>query len=151
TGVPRAIVSDGGSDLKKGIALFREVHPTTDHVYDITHKVALLLKKELESDPQWDRFISLSNLARRGLALTAAGFLVPPALKAKPRYMTVDCLVEWGGKVLRYWENPPAVPGPPLDQKRVEARLGWLRRYRKRLKRWATLLSVAQAAEHYVR
>ncbi len=151
TGVPRAIVSDGGSDLKKGIALFREAHPQTDHVSDITHKVALLLKKELEADPRWERFISLSNLARRGLALTAAGFLVPPALKAKARYMNVDGLVEWGGKVLRYLDDPPLVPGPPLDGKRVEARLGWLRDYRQRLARWAALLSVAQATEDYVR
>lgn len=151
TGVPRAIVSDGGSDLKKGVELFRQTHSTTDHVYDITHKVALLLKKELEADPKWEEFISESNLARRGLALTAAGFLVPPALKAKARYMNVDCLVEWGAKVLRFLDQPPAVPGPPLDQERIEARLGWLRSFRQRLQQWSALLSLAQAAEHYVR
>lgn len=73
TGVPRQIVSDGGADLKKGVELFRQAHPHTTHTYDITHKVACLLKKELESDPQWERFVSESNLARRGLALTARG------------------------------------------------------------------------------
>jgi hypothetical protein len=151
TGVPRAIVSDGGSDVKKGIALFRQAHPTTDHVYDITHKVALLLKKELEADPDWERFITESNLARRGLALTTAGFLVPPGLKAKARYMNVDALVEWGVKVLRYLDHPREVPGAPVDARLVEARLGWLRRYRRRLAQWSALLAVAQAAEHYVR
>jgi hypothetical protein len=151
TGLPRAIVSDGGSDVKKGITLFRQAHPTTDHVYDITHKVALLLKKELESDADWERFISESNLARRGLTLTTAGFLVPPALKAKARYMNVDCLVAWGVKVLHYLDRPRALPGEPLDLRRVEARVGWLRRYRRRLAQWSALLAVAQAAEHYVR
>lgn len=151
TGVPRAIVSDGGSDVKKGIALFRQAHPTTDAVYDITHKVALLLKKELEAEPDWERFITASNLARRGLTLTPAGFLVPPGLKAKARYMNVDCLVEWGVKVLRYLDQPPEVPGDPVDARLVENRLGWLRRYRRRLAQWSELLAVAQAAEHYVR
>lgn len=151
TGVPRAIVSDGGPDVKKGIELFRQAHPQTRHVYDITHKVALLLKKELEADPDWEKFIGESNLARRGLALTAAGFLVPPALKAKARYMNVDCLVEWGAKVLRFLDNPQAVPGPPLDLERIEARLGFLRNYRARLAQWSSLLSLTQTAEQYVR
>jgi hypothetical protein len=151
TGVPRAIVSDGGPDVKKGIALFRQAHPTTGHVYDITHKVALLLKKELEADPDWERFITESNLARRGLTLTPAGFLVPPGLKAKARYMNVDCLVEWGVKVLRYLDHPREVPGEAVDARLVAGRLGWLRRYRRRLTQWSALLAVAQAAEHYVR
>ena len=102
TGVPRQIVSDGGSDLKKGIALFRQAHPQSTPTYDITHKVACLLKKELEADPDWERFIGEANLARRGLALTSAGFLVPPALKTKARYMNLDSLVAWGRKVLAY-------------------------------------------------
>jgi len=151
TGTPRAIVSDGGPDVKKGIELFRQAHPTTDHVYDITHKVALLLKKELEADPDWEQFISASNLARRGLALTAAGFLVPPALKAKARYMNVDSLVEWGAKTLHYLDHPREVPDQPLDGERIEARLGWLRDCRERLTQWSALLSLAQTAEHYVR
>jgi hypothetical protein len=151
TGTPRAIVSDGGPDVKKGIELFRQAHPTTDHVYDITHKVALLLKKELEADPEWERFISASNLARRGLALTAAGFLVPPALKPKARYMNVDSLVEWGAKTLHYLDHPREVPGQPLDRERIEARLGWLRDCRERLTQWSGLLSLTQTAEHYVR
>lgn len=119
----------------------------------ITHKVALLLKKELEADPDWERFISQSNLARRGLALTAAGFLVPPALKAKARYMNVDCLVTWGQKVLAYLRrlhqlSDDRVSSEAVDVRRVEARLGWLRRYRRRLREWSALLAVAQAAEH---
>ena len=147
TGVPRQIVSDGGLDLKKGIELFRQAHPGAAHTYDITHKVALLLKKELESDSRWEEFVSQSSLARRGLTLTESGFLVPPALKSKARYMNVDCLVAWGRKVLAYLEQ--------LDDSakasRVEARLGWLRRYQPRLSEWSALLAVAQAAEHYVR
>jgi hypothetical protein len=50
TGVPRAIVSDGGSDLKRGVKLFCQDHPMVTHTYDIKHKMALFLKKELEGD-----------------------------------------------------------------------------------------------------
>jgi hypothetical protein len=155
TGIPRQIVSDGGPDLKKGIELFRQDHPTMAHVYDITHKVALLLKKELAVDSAWEDFVSESNVARRGLTLTSAGFLVPPGLKAKARDMNVDRLVAWGEKVLTYLDQRPCSPGDPafeeVDVRRVEARLSWLRRYRRQLKQWSGLMALGHAAEHYVR
>lgn len=81
-----------------------------DHTVQLgSHKglviVGLLLKKEFEADPDWETFLSESPLARRGLTLTAAGFLVPPPPKAKARYMNVDGLVAWGRKVLAYLES----------------------------------------------
>ena len=42
TGVPREILSDGGSDLQAGIAQFQQVHPETRAIYDIKHKTALV-------------------------------------------------------------------------------------------------------------
>lgn len=155
TGVPRQIVSDGGADLKKGIELFRQAHPHTTHTYDITHKVACLLKKELEADPAWEQFITESNLARRGLALTSAGFLVPPGLKTKARYMNLDSLVAWGRKALAYLKRlrrrRQKRTSATAEARLIEARLKGLRRFRGRLTEWSTLLAVAQAAEHYVR
>ena len=51
-GVPRLIVSDHGSDVKKGIERFREQHPTTATTYDMAHKGACLLKHRLGADPR---------------------------------------------------------------------------------------------------
>jgi hypothetical protein len=151
TGVPRAIVSDGGSDLKRGVSLFCQDHPTVTHTYDIKHKMALLAKKELEGDKNWDRYVSRANLARRGLTLTAGAFLVPPSLSAKARYMNADRLVAWGVKVLRYLDHPPQTPVLAVKEQLREARLGWLRDYRRPLAEWSALLALAGAAEHYVR
>jgi len=151
TGTPRAIVSDGGADLKRGVRLFRKTRPEVAHTYDIKHKMALLLKKELEGDEEWGQFVYQSNLARRGVALTSAAFLVPPSLSTKARYMNVDRLVAWGRRVLEYLDHPREVPGLAVDAKLVEARLGWLREYRCRLTEWSELLALAEASEHYVR
>jgi hypothetical protein len=151
TGVPRAIVSDGGSDLQRGVKLFCQTHGQVAVIYDITHKMALLLKKELEGDEDWERYIQQSNLARRGLTLTAAAWLVPPSLSSKARYMNVERLIAWGQKVLDYLDHPCEIPGAAVDPKLVEARLGWLREYREPLAAWSGLLSLAATSEHYVR
>ena len=55
-GVPRQIVSDRGSDLAKGIRLFQQEHPEVIDTYDITHKMACLLKGLLANDASWQAF-----------------------------------------------------------------------------------------------
>jgi hypothetical protein len=64
-GVPAQIVSDHGGDLAKGIALFRQEHPGVVDTYDISHKLACLLKAELEPDPPWQEFLRQAGRTRR--------------------------------------------------------------------------------------
>ena len=44
TGVPRLIVSDHGTDVKKGVEDFQKRHPITAHVHDIAHYGANVLE-----------------------------------------------------------------------------------------------------------
>jgi hypothetical protein len=44
TGMPRAMLSDSGRDIKKAVAGFREGHPEVAELSDIKHKLALLVK-----------------------------------------------------------------------------------------------------------
>jgi len=55
-GVPRAILCDHGSDIKSGVDQFCEAHRLTSALYDITHKVACLLKKQLHENARWNEF-----------------------------------------------------------------------------------------------
>ena len=61
TGEPRAIVSDMGSDIKLGVRLFQEESLNTVHIYDLKHKIALIIKKLLERDNKWSEFKLLAN------------------------------------------------------------------------------------------
>ena len=58
TGDPRAILGDGGTDLKCGITSFQKTHRGVARLYDIKHKMALLLQQQLEKDPRWAKFIA---------------------------------------------------------------------------------------------
>jgi hypothetical protein len=50
TEIPREIVSDHGSDVKKGSELFAARHAQTQVVYDAAHHGAGVLKRRLEAD-----------------------------------------------------------------------------------------------------
>ena len=56
TGVPRMIVGDYGSHLKAGVSKFCQTHPETSYIYDIKHKTANLLKRELSPMEAWGEF-----------------------------------------------------------------------------------------------
>jgi hypothetical protein len=151
TGIPRQITSDGGTELKKGVELLHAHHPGVSHVYDVTHKMALLLKKELEHHERWTSFVTLSNKAKLGMTQTALAYLVPPALKTKARYMNLDTLVQWGGNILRYLDCPPANSQVPVDLAKLTQKCGWVRDYRGDLEEWSQLLALAGTTEEYVR
>jgi hypothetical protein len=151
TGIPRAIISDDGRDLHRGINLFRQAHPHTAWMYDIKHKTACLLKHELEGDASWQALIDEINHFKRRIALTPLACLLPPALRGKARYMSVDVLVAWAEKSLTLLAHPQAIAELGLDAAAVEEKLGWLRRFTEPVQCWREILQVIETTEHYVR
>jgi hypothetical protein len=151
TGVPRAIVSDGGGDLHAGIEQFRVKHPATAWLYDIKHKTACLLKHALERDAAWPGFLEKAHRFKQQVSLGSLAALAPPQQRSKARYMNLDVLVDWGREALLALEHPQAMRKAGLDTRQAEEKLGWLRDYAQPLRRWGEMLALVGAAEHHVR
>lgn len=147
TGLPRAVVSDEGTDLKRGMELFQQDHSQVRHQHDMKHKNALLLKKELARDRRWGEFVKQANRTKLATTQTCLAFLNPPGLKTKARYMNLDTLVSWGVRALAYLEMSDRTCVPDVDQRKLREKLGWLPAYRSALDRWSELLSIARTAE----
>jgi hypothetical protein len=131
--------------------LLQSDHPRVARVYDVKHKMALLLKKELERDARWAAFIGAVTTTRLGITQTALAFLVPPSLKTKARYMNLDTLINWSRRVSGYLKKPRINPQAPIDRSKLRTKLGWLATYRRPLEEWSELLSIAAATEDYIR
>lgn len=151
TGPPRAIISDNGSDLRCGIDLFHQKHPGTVWLYDITHKVACLLKHALERDASWRQFVEQVHRFKQRVSLTELAGLAPPQQRSKSRYMNVDVLTEWAQKHLQVLDSPQVSRAAGLKPAQVETKLGWLRKFALPLRRWTEMLAVVEATEHYIR
>jgi hypothetical protein len=151
TGVPRELLSDGGTDLCKAISQFQQEHPGVARGYDIKHKTALLLQSQLEKDPRWPKFVGEVNRARAQLTLTALACLLPPSLKPKARYMNLGSLIRWGRQTLAFVDDPHDFPGSTIDREKLEHKLGWLAGYREALYHWSVLLAIAAVGEDAVR
>ena len=152
TGVPCQIVADRGTDVKAGIEKFCSDHPQTRYIYDIKHKVAALLKKELGSDDNWQEYAKTCASTSKKLQQTDLAHLAPPQQRAKSRYMNIEPLVQWGVKMLTLLETMPVIGEElGLDAERVEQKLGWLRQFQKRLGEWTDLMATVKSVEDYIK
>ena len=123
-GIPRAVVSDDGGDLRKGMRLFRQAHPEVDWFHDLTHRLALLLEKELSGAAWWTEFLSRVGQCRQACQQTAWSHLLPPAQRTKARWFNLEPLIRWALRVVAYGRRPRA----RADAK-FAALFGWLAPY----------------------
>ncbi len=144
TGAPRAIVSDRGTDLKAGIERFCQAHPKTAVLYDVKHKIALMLKRYLDKDERWSEFIDYAHRLKKQLQQTDDSYLAPPALRTKARYMNLEGRVVWAQKMLMLLDDATK------DKKPLEEKLGGLRSYRQAIEQWSEMLKIAKITEHFV-
>ena len=154
-GVPVAVLSDEGTELKGGMDLYRQQLPTgtskPPHLHDIKHKAATLLKKELQATDSWDQFVKHLTRTKLNVTLTDLAFLNPPRLRNKARFMNLESVVKWGWRVLQFIKEPKDFPDDPIDLEKLELKLGWLREFERELREWAKVLAVIEATEKYVR
>lgn len=105
-GSPVQIVSDYGSDLKKGIREYLKEQDTPGiHSYDITHASACLLKQELKDDDTFESFLSQMNKCRQQIQQTPLAFLMPPSQRTKARYFNLGKTLTWAQRVLQYYHQ----------------------------------------------
>ena len=151
-GIPRQIVSDGGSDVKKGAALFAGRHPETSVTYDAAHHVAIVLKRRFEDDPQWSEYIDRLSQVKSSIRQTIDAFLASPSLRPKARYMNLESVLKWSRRILDLLDRDAS--GSRTSSRaseRADLRYGWLRDYRTSIEKWSRWEATVRASVSYVR
>ncbi|MGB5713857.1 MAG: hypothetical protein WBM44_23470, partial [Waterburya sp.] len=116
TGDPVAILKDKGTDLSRGVSLWKENNhksniPTID---DISHVVANALKKEFEDTEPFRKFKEIINAGASRMRQTALGYLVPPKLRSKGRFQGISRVTSWAAKILEIFNSEKSVENDSL-------------------------------------
>lgn len=150
-GIPRQIVADNGSNLKKGIKLYQENYPQVIYTYDVTHAMANLLKKELVPSPSFQDFLADCNRGKQQLQQTELAFLAPPHQRGQCRYFNAERLVNWAINLLSCPLDIFADLLPSLDhdnlEKRLKEKLIWLNKYQEQIPLWAKMIQMTRSLE----
>ena len=150
-GIPRQIVADRGSNLKKGIELYQEKYPEVIYTYDVTHGMSNLLKKELDSAQEYQNFLADCHQCRQELQQTELDFLMPPSQRSQCRYFNVERLVTWARNLLDFplalfFNLVPSIEFERL-KKRLKDKFAWLINYQNSLFLWQKMVQMTRSLE----
>lgn len=151
TGVPKQIISDHGTDVKSGIERFCQKFTDTVFVYDIAHKAATVLKRELSTDDRWNEFTGLATSTGKKVQQTQLAAIAPPNQRSKARYMNVEPLIKWGLDKLCLLDNPDEFSCLECTKEYITDKLGWLAGFRSDLEEWKELIHIVKEAETFIK
>ncbi len=110
------VISDRGSNLLKAL---QDLGITV--VSDCTHWMMNAVKSLFGNDEALSQLASQIGQLRSRYSLTDKGFLLPPSLRDKDRFLRIFTIAGWAERIDSYWKKLP------IEQRRV---LGFLRRAR---------------------
>lgn len=150
-GHPLQIISDHGSDLERGIKLYKQKYPDVIYSYDVTHAMALFIKYELESSDKYQSFRVECNQCRRKLQQTELAFLSPPSQRSLCRYFNIENLIDWAQNIF----NSPIetiiklAPNiePEVFNKKMKEKFGWLINYQDEISIWNQMVTTTRSLE----
>jgi hypothetical protein len=112
-GWPSHVVSDCGSDIKKGIVDTLLGAPNRAcWISDVSHFVANALKHYYAKLSLFQQLQTLCMRIRSRLQQTKFAFLLPPKARAKGRFLSVSRQAEWGLRTLAYLDEKEREPSP---------------------------------------
>jgi hypothetical protein len=122
---PKAIISDQGSENKRGVGIFIKKHAETAHVFDVSHKINICLKEELSQDNVWLAFKEAVVASLQHLKLSSISYLVPPRQRNKDRMHSAFYLIDWGIRLLQFFDSEKINDLAAADR----AKLEWIKQY----------------------
>lgn len=101
-GVPKAILCDGGGDLRRGVRLWKADAKQGRVVVleDVGHVAACALKSRFSRLQGFIKAMSAIATAAKKLGQSDIAFLTPPRLRTKGRFLGITKLAAWARKIL---------------------------------------------------
>jgi hypothetical protein len=107
-GMPRAIIKDGGTDIKSGVELYQAAHDA-EHIQvieDVGHLAANALKAEFAWRAAFTKFLDIVRKGASRIRQTDLAWLLPPKVRTKGRFQGITEVAEWAGKLLNLMGRP---------------------------------------------
>ncbi len=123
-GFPLQIVMDGASNLKKGVRdVFENMGRDCHVTYDITHLIANLFKEKYEGSMKFRGIMKELSITTKRIAQTDIGYLLPPKVREKARFLNLPNLAAWFGKLIDILKLD-ALTG--AEKKQIKKHFGWI-------------------------
>ena len=160
TGNISQLLCDGGSDVTKAGRLYKEENPDVITSYDVCHKLAIFLGRELKKDQVWNNISKQITKTKNKTKQSASSCTSPPQQREKSRLMNSEQVVDWLLEIHNFiYSAEEQYVKTELDEceltgihkDELERKLAWVKDYKNEIKEYDELVWVIKIGCHIVR
>lgn len=122
----KGILIDQGPDLTKGAKLLQQGEKKLKFLHDISHKLSLVLEKDLKNDPIWEKYTKQLTKTKQLVQQTELAGLQPPKQRSKARFMNTALYIDWFTKVQKSKQDGNL---KHIPEERFNKYFGWMAKF----------------------
>ncbi len=149
-GPPLALIVDGAVELREGAEPLKKQRETMLILRDFKHYAANVLKKVVGEDERFQEFSTELGRTRSAIQQTELAHFTPPGSKPKARFMNLAFTLRWSAMLLWHLSHFRSESRRGITAKRMNEKLGWMRKYRNDILSWNACQNVVSAALTFI-
>lgn len=149
-GPPLALIVDGAVELREGAEPLQKQRKDMLLLRDFKHFAANILKKIVGEDERFKEFRTEVGRTRSAIQQTELAHFTPPSPKPKARFMNLGNTLQWAVMVAWHLSNFRSKSRRGITGKRMNEKLGWMRKYRDDILSWNACQNVISAALTFI-
>jgi hypothetical protein len=122
----KGIIIDQGTDVSKGAKLLQKGEEKLKILHDISHKLSLVLERDLKNDPHWEDYTKHLTKTKQLVQQTELAGLQPPKQRSKARFMNVSLYINWFYRVKKSKEDGNL---QHIPEERFNEYFGWMSKF----------------------
>lgn len=149
-GPPRYLLTDGAVELRESADVLKKPGKKLTLLRDMKHVAANIFESTIGKSDSFSEFLSQLGRTRSSIQQTELSHFTPPTQKPKARFMNLGPTLRWGLMVGHHLSNSQSESRQGITPQRMDAKLGWVRRFREELKAWNRCQLVMQTCLAFV-
>jgi hypothetical protein len=135
-GDPRAVLTDGAPELRKGAKCLQKRRPDMFVLGDLKHYAAIVLKSQIGNDERFQEVSAKLGSTRAAIQQTELAHLTPPSARPKARFMNLAATIRWMTMIVWLLRHPEARGRAGISAERMQEKLGWVAEYAADIEVW---------------
>lgn len=123
----KALLIDQGRDLTKGAKILQEGEKGLKILHDISHKLSLVLKRDLKEDSLWEKYTKYLTKTKLLVQQTELAGLQPPKQRSKARFMNISLYIDWFTRIQKSKEDGNL---KHISEERFNEYFGWMSKFK---------------------
>lgn len=149
-GKPRFLLCDGAVELRESADVWEKAGEQPIVLRDFKHFAANTFEQLIGKNERFESYLSQLGRSRCQVQQTELSHFAPPPQKPKARFMNLGPTLRWGLMISHHLSDPRSQARCGVTAARMNAKLGWVRRYREDLASWNRCQGLMQTSLKFI-